>query len=218
MVLAPDAWSLLTRLGEAQILLPAMAAGLLWLARERSTRALALAWLAGTVLAALLTTASKIAFIGWGVGSARFDFTGISGHAMFASSVLPVLARLAAGHAPRPWPRVAIAAGLALAALVAVSRVVTGAHSASEALLGFLLGGGAAAIALRTAQAPRAPTPGWLLAGLAAWLLATPLQMPASMTHDHVIALSMRLSGRDRPHTRLDLHRQAMPANPVLRI
>lgn len=207
MPLDPDAWSLLTRLGEAQILLPAMAAGLLWLWRTPATRPLALAWLGGTALAAAVTTVSKVAFIGWGVGWAALDFTGFSGHAMFAAAVLPVLLRIAAGQAPRPWPRVAIGLGVALAGLVAWSRVVTGAHSGSESVLGFLLGSTAALAALRGTPAPRAPTPGWLLAGLAAWMLVTPLQLPRSITHDQVTALSLKLSGRDRPYTRPDLHR-----------
>ena len=43
-----DAWSLLTRLGEAQILLPAMLAALLWLALLARTPRTAWWWLAGT--------------------------------------------------------------------------------------------------------------------------------------------------------------------------
>lgn len=203
----PDAWSLLTRLGEAQILLPAMAAALLWLWRTPATRPLAQSWLGATALAAAVTTASKVAFIGWGLGWAALDFTGFSGHSMFAAAVLPVLARIAADQAPRPWPRLAIVAGVALAALVALSRVTTGAHSGSEALLGFVLGSAAALAALRGTPAPRAPTPVWMLAGLVAWMAVTPLHLPRSITHEQVTALSLRLSGRDRPYTRLDLHR-----------
>ena len=89
-------WHLLTRLGEAQILLPAMVlvtACLTW--RHGPTR-LALGWLASTALAATITTLSKVAFIGYGVGLPALDFTGISGHAMFAAAVLPQL------HACRP--------------------------------------------------------------------------------------------------------------------
>ena len=37
------------------------------------------------------TTASKVAFIGWGLGLSALDFTGISGHAMIASAVYPLL-------------------------------------------------------------------------------------------------------------------------------
>ncbi len=202
-------WALFTRLGEAQILLPAMAAALLWLCRSARTRPLAGAWLLTAGIATLITTATKVAFIGWGLGWAPLDYTGISGHSMFAAAVLPVLARIAAGRAPRPWPRLAILCGTLLAAGIAVSRVTTGAHSVSESVFGFLLGGAAAALALRRTQAPDAPTPAWLAVGLLAWLLALPLEAPPSRTHDLVTQLSLRLSGRSVPYTRHAMHREA---------
>ena len=92
-----DAWGLVTRLGEAQILLPAMFVALLWLVLPARTPRTALWWLAGTAVVALITTATKVAFFGYGIGYAPLDFTGISGHAMFAAAVLPVLAGLLAG-------------------------------------------------------------------------------------------------------------------------
>ena len=203
------AWALFTRLGEAQILLPAMAAALLWLLRTPRTRPLAAIWLLSTSAAALLTLGTKVAFIGWELGFAPLDFTGLSGHAMFAGAIWPVLVRIAAGRAPRPWPRLAIAFGVLLAVGIALSRVVTGAHSASEALLGLLFGLAASALALRRTQAPEAPTPGWLAVGLAAWMLALPVAAPPSRSHDLVTQLSLKLSGRSAPYTRHAMHRQA---------
>ncbi|MFN7726101.1 MAG: phosphatase [Rubrivivax sp.] len=200
-------WRLFTRLGEAQILLPAMALALWWLWRTPRTRPLALHWALATAAGAALTTASKLAFMGWRVGYAPWDYTGISGHAFFAAAVLPVLARVAAGPLPRPWPRLAVGAGVALAAAIAYSRLPTHAHSASEALLGFALGCAASLPALRRSAAPQAPTPWVLPAALVAWLLALPLQAPPSRTHDWVQAWSVELSGRHRPFTRADLHR-----------
>jgi membrane-associated phospholipid phosphatase len=203
------AWALFTRLGEAQILLPAMAVALLWLVRDPNNRPLALAWIVATVVATVITTASKMAFIGWEVGYAPLDYTGVSGHSMFASVVLPVLARIAAGRAPRPWPRLAIGFGYLLAAAIAYSRVETGAHSVFEAVIGFVLGGAAAAVALRGTQAPQAPAPVWLAVGLLAWLMVLPMGAPPSRTHDWVTQLSLRASGRGVPYTRHAMHRQA---------
>jgi membrane-associated phospholipid phosphatase len=209
MVTPDGALALFTRLGEAQILLPAMAAALVWLALAPRTRPLATAWLGATAAAVLLTTATKVAFIGFEVGYAPLDYTGVSGHAMFAAVVLPVLARIGAGRSPRPWPRVAIAAGYVLAAGIAFSRVETRAHSISEAVLGFVIGGLASALALRGTQAPEAPTPAWLGAALVAWLLLLPAGAPPSRTHDWVTTLSLRASGRPLPYTRSAMHRQA---------
>ena len=93
--IAPAFWHPLTRLGEAQLLLPALLLAAVWLARSPGGGRLAGWWLATTGAAALLTTATKVAFIGYGVGYAPLDFTGISGHAMFAAAVLPPLVLLA---------------------------------------------------------------------------------------------------------------------------
>lgn len=207
---SPDAaWSLFTRLGEAQILLPAMVAAWLWLLRTPRTRPLAADWMLATGIAASLTTATKVAFMGWFVGSSALDYTGISGHAMFAAAVLPVLARMAASHAPAPWPRVAVVAGLVLAAAIAVSRVTTHAHSTFEAALGFLLGAAASLWALRHSAAPSTPTPTWLGLALLAWLVVLPLGAPPSATHDWVTRLSLHVSGRSAPYTRDDLRRRS---------
>ena len=84
-------WGQITRLGEAQILLPAMALALVWLWRQAGGRPLAVAWLLATGVAASITTVSKVAFLGFGVGHAPLDFTGFSGHAMFAAALMPVL-------------------------------------------------------------------------------------------------------------------------------
>src|ERR1700748_3192602 len=101
-------WFAVTRLGESQILLPAFLAGTAWLAFARPAwargrladtvhghahpaRSTAWRWLAGVVAATAVTTASKIAFLGFGFGSAAIDFTGFSGHSMYATAILPVL-------------------------------------------------------------------------------------------------------------------------------
>ena len=201
------AWALLSRLGEAQLLLPAMAATLLWLVRTPRNRPLAAAWLAAVLAATLLTTASKVAFIGWEIGYAPLDFSGLSGHAMFAAAVLPVLMRVAAGRARPPWPRLAIATGYGLALLIAVSRLKTGAHSVADIAPGFLTGALASAVAMRGTRAPEAPTPAWLGAALAAWLLVLPFNLPASRSHDWVTQLSLQVSGRSQPYTRYEMRR-----------
>jgi membrane-associated phospholipid phosphatase len=202
------AWALLGRLGEAQLLLPAMAAAVLWLLRTPANRPLAAAWVAAVLTAALLTTVSKVAFIGWEWGCAPLDFSGLSGHSMFAAAVLPVLMRVAAGHAAPPWPRLAIAIGYALALLIAVSRVKTGAHSLADIVPGFALGALASAASMRFTHAPQAPTPAWLGGAFAAWLLVLPFNAPASRSHDWVTLLALQVSGRDVPYTRQQMRRE----------
>ncbi|MEF7616908.1 phosphatase [Aquincola sp. MAHUQ-54] len=200
-------WNTVTRLGEAQLLLPALLAATAWLALRARAPRVALTWLGATGVAAAITTVTKIAFIGWGIGYAPLDFTGISGHAMFAAAILPLLAREAVGAAHPRWHGPAVGIGLALAALVAVSRVEVYAHSPSESWAGFLLGAGASVAALSLVHMPRTSAPKKLILLLGAWLLVAVPGAPASRTHDWVTAISIGLAGRDAPYTRQMMHR-----------
>lgn len=202
-----DAWRLVTRLGEAQIMLPAMLVALLWLVLLARTPRTALWWLAGTALVALIATATKVAFFGYEVGYAPLDYTGISGHAMFAAAVLPVLAGLMAGGRTPRWRHAAIGAGYLLAALIAYSRLRVGAHSASEALAGMALGSLASAVALSAHRLPDMRPPPWLGVGLLLWMLSLPVGAPASPTHGWVVRLSLAVSDRATPYSRRAMHR-----------
>ncbi len=223
--LAPTFWQQLTRLGEAQLLLPALLLAVVWLARSPGGGRLAGWWLAATAAAALLTTATKVAFIGYGIGYAPLDFTGISGHAMFAAAVLPPLVLLAgraggadgvggvgsAGDASAArggaHHRGLLLAGVALAGAVAVSRVMVGAHSWSEVLAGAALGGSCSGLALATTRLPALRPPRGVSVALVAWGLVAVAAAPPSTTHDLVTRLALAQSGRDQPYQRWELQR-----------
>ncbi len=211
-------WFAVTRLGEAQILLPAFVAGALWLALARPVgargrlaqgnvhahdhpaRRSAWRWMAAIVATTAVTTVSKVAFLGFGVGIAAIDFTGFSGHSMYATAILPVLVAIVAG-----WRGGII--GLLLAVLITYSRVLLNAHSWSEAVAGLLLGAAAAGWTLSDylAHPGAVRAPWWLPLLLAAWLTLLPMRAPPSRTHSLVVAISLKLSGRARPYTRFEL-------------
>ena len=215
-------WLLFTRLGEAQILMPLVALAALWLWLGAGQGRLARRWLLAVGCAVALTTASKLAFIGWDLGSAAWDFTGISGHAVCSAAVLPMLGWLLLCGRAKPVRRAGVLGGFALAGLIAWSRLAVDAHSSSEAISGFVLGGVASWIALsglsRARAADKQPSaatsgraasaPPWLQAAVIASLLILPFSAPRSQSHDWVTALSRRLSGRSQPFMRHDLHRQ----------
>jgi len=215
----PSQW--LTRFGEAGIVLPVVVALALWLVlASRSTRP-ASSWLAPLGVAVIVTTASKVAFIGWGVGIAALDFTGFSGHAMFAAAVYPMLAHALTAHWRDAGRRrdvlLALGAAYAFAALIAASRVRVGAHSVSEAAAGFALGALASASALWLAGHAQQRLPAlWAGLGLAAWFGVMPIQAAPSQTHGMVTRLALELSGRELPFRREDLHRAAGPRAPAL--
>ena len=200
-------WAQITRLGEAQILLPAMALALLWLWRQPGGQRLALAWLLASGVAVAITTASKIAFLGYGIGYAPLDFTGFSGHAMFAAALMPLLLRLALGPRTADGRRRVLILGYLLALAVAVSRVQVGAHSVSEVVTGYGLGAAASALALQAGRWPALPLARWMPLALLAWALLGVVGAPASRTHDLVTRLSLALSGRPQAYQRWEMHR-----------
>jgi len=199
--LPADFWYFLSRLGEMQLMLPIALALVAWLAWAGEGRRAAL-WLAMVGLAVGITAASKIAFIGWGIGSARLNFTGFSGHAMHAAAVMPLLAGSITADRSR-WIRLgAVTFALALAMLVAISRIKLGAHSPSEVFLGYLLGGLASSLALGLGNPPHAHPQRWLVASVFAALLLNSSMLPTLPTHDVVTRVALQLSGRDKPYTR----------------
>jgi membrane-associated phospholipid phosphatase len=211
-MLDPLSLHTLTRLGEAQILMPAMVVAMVSCGRAGLPATLRWVLLIGVV--AGLTLASKLAFIGWGVGWAWADFTGVSGHTLFASAVLPPLALLLAeGRAPSTRA-VLVTLAIGIAAAVGVSRVLLGAHSVSEVLAGWALGGSAAALAWpglsRLVQRIDRPAHTWSVLAVLLWAVLAVLQAAPTRSHERVTALALRLSGRSVPYQRADMHRDAV--------
>ncbi len=203
-------WHAITRLGEAQILLPAALLTMAVLVLRRRSRPLAVGWLAWLAVAVALTTLTKVAFIGWGIGSAALDFTGISGHAMFSAAVYPLLlgALLPRHRRTGAWPGVAL--GVLVALAVGVSRVMVDAHSVSEVVAGLALGGLVSAVAMTRSPVLQAHIGPWAPALVGLWLAFTPAYAPASQSHEFVTRLALALAGHDTPHTREEL-RQMRP-------
>lgn len=211
-------WTVITRLGELQLLAPALVLGMVLLTRtDRGGFFIALVWLTSLLAASLLTTATKIAFIGWGYGVAAWDFTGISGHAMFAAAIYPILLAslgvLLAGNAGR---NIGLGIGSLLALLVGWSRLEVWAHSPSEMALGLLAGGCVSWFTLGNmlrlyGTSYRISVAAPIL--LIIWLGAGVHWAPPSRTHDWVTQIALSLSGRDLPYTRTELHRNKI--NPA---
>lgn len=148
-------WALLSQLGDSRWLLPLSA--VLMLFGARANRALRMRWAVGLVVVGGLSLASKLAFLGWGIGWARLDFTGFSGHATMTAAVYPVICYLTLQGRVR-WPLAGAVLGALLAAAIAYSRLPLNAHSVSEVVSGWLLGIAVSAMALQarddTARTP----------------------------------------------------------------
>jgi membrane-associated phospholipid phosphatase len=144
-------WARITDLGDSAVMLPAGIAIAGWLLLSGTWRG-ALIWLSLFGAGAILVVATKVAYLGWGMGQ-QLDFTGISGHAMTATSVLAVAGYFIGSKLSRSSPIVATALGYCVGLLVGVSRIIVGAHSASEVIAGCALGGLVAIMAVTKIRA-----------------------------------------------------------------
>ena len=197
-------WNAISFTADMAVLGPAGVAIAVWLLVSKQWR-LVLSWSLWYGGGMLLVVLSKLAFIGWGLGSAEFDFTGFSGHAMRAGAVFPVLMYVVLQRAPRSWRLAGVLFGVAYAVLVAISRVVVHAHSVSEAVSGCVLG---LAMALGFMWQARgavnfAVSHALALASLAIMVLITFKAEPMP-TEDWLQKIALRLSGHERIFSRAD--------------
>ena len=196
-------WLRLTAFGDILVTLPAAAAIVLWLLSGQAWR-LATWWLVLFLGATGLVVLTKIAFIGWGIGIRSWDFTGISGHAMRAAAVMPVIGYLGFHQARLKFQSVGIWLGIVIALMISVSRVVVHAHSVSEAAIGALLGTAVSLVFIRIARTADKPVVNrWLITATLAGLFLMAAGEPAP-TQKMLTKVALALSGHQRPFTRAD--------------
>ncbi|AOB32552.1 hypothetical protein AKI39_20175 [Bordetella sp. H567] len=201
-----DFWMAVSAMGESRLVLPAALVAMIFVAM--SERPPVFHWLWALAFAGTAVLASKLAFLGWGIGWAAIDFTGISGHAMVSASVYPVLGYAVGNRYSRRAATLLAWTGASLALLIGVSRLAMGAHSVSEVVLG--LGVGAIVSVVVLARWPVGRLGLRMGVVVLAFLLSTMASysiVPKLRTHDVVIALALALSGQDTPYTRDHLHR-----------
>lgn len=195
-------WLEITRFGDLVVTAPAAVAITVWLMMGRAWR-LAIGWCVLFLGGMALVVATKIAFVGWGFGIRALDFTGISGHAMRATAVYPVLFYLALLRAAPPARSVGAVLGLGTAIVIGISRVAVHAHSISEVVAGCVLGGLIGLVFMRRAASLKAPPVSrWALAaGLLAVVAASYLK--TVHTEGWIEDMALALSGHDQPFTRI---------------
>ncbi|MDB5798361.1 MAG: rane-associated phospholipid phosphatase [Paucimonas sp.] len=194
-------WQHLTFIGDSVITLPAAAAIIVWLLAAGAWR-LALTWTTLLGSALFLVLATKVAFIGWGIGIPALDFTGISGHAMRACAVLPVLAYLLFQQARASVRALGVLAAFCFGLVISLSRLVLHFHSASEVVSGIGLGTLVAVNFLRhSAGQPALQLQRWVV-GLTMLALVPSSYAEPSQSQRWVTKVALYLSGHDRPYVR----------------
>lgn len=148
-------WYRITDLGDAAVTLPLALAVALWLLQADGWR-VALRWAASLAAGAALVLASKLLNAGCGMSLESFDMRVISGHAMLSAAVWSVFLALLLRSIRPAWRDGGFMLGLLLAALICLSRVMLAAHTPTEVIAGWLLGGTIGGWVLRAcAAAPR---------------------------------------------------------------
>lgn len=194
-------WQVITHFGSAGLLLPMLAIALMGLWQAGQRRAVRV-WMLSLSFAVVITMTSKLLFMGWGLGIASLDFTGISGHTLLATSILPVLFNVISGKSESQPRYLGVWAGLILSTGVGISRIVLGMHSVSEVVAGWIIGMVVCGVAL-SALENRAQQPGYLrFSGLILLLAFGSTTSNYLPTHALEIRLALQLSGHDKLFTR----------------
>lgn len=184
-------WASLSQLGDSRLLLPIAASLIaigLWRGNPWARR-----WALAMGAIGLIVFASKLAFLGWGLGIPRLNFTGFSGHAAMSALVWPVVFWLLMND--RVAGRSGALFGLLLALSIAYSRLPLNVHSLSEVISGFALGAAGSLSALSGGPPiPRLQR----RCVIAAIVLGScvPAVIPQVHTHQMVVAAAKALSGR----------------------
>lgn len=202
--LKPHLWRVVTHLGSAGLVVPILAVALLGLWQSGQRRAVRV-WLSWLGLAVIATLASKLLFLGWGIGVAALNFTGISGHAVLATSVLPVFFSWVMASASQRFSVAGALVGLGLSAGVGLSRLVLGMHSASEVVSAWAIGLMVGALTLNSLEVLHRRS--WFSSSSPLILLlalntTTSNYLP---THAWEVRLALLLSGHNHPHHRQQL-------------
>ncbi|MEI2263830.1 phosphatase PAP2 family protein [Erwinia sp. CGal63] len=196
----------LTYFGDSMLLIPTaiVMAGLIgW---KNSDRRAVWLWALAFCTAGAVVSLSKIAFMGFGLGSAHLNFTGFSGHTAMSATLWPVMLWLFSGRLSENGRRFAVAVGYLIPVLVGVSRLLLSYHSVSEVVTGLILGFTLSTAFLVSQRRSR-------LQGFSSLQLCVALLLPLLLlshgrlatTQQFLQRLSVQIAGIDHPWTRADL-------------
>lgn len=197
---------ILTYFGDSMLLLPTAVIIALLLRWKNDNRRAVWYWLLAFGAAGAVVSLSKIAFLGFGIGSVRFNFTGFSGHSAMSATLWPVMLWLLTGRLATAWRTLALIVGYLIPVMVGLSRLALNAHSVSEVVTGLLLGFTLSSAFLISQRASRPH--GFSLPQLCIALLIPLLLFSngrVATTQQFLQRLSVQIAGIDHAWTREDL-------------
>lgn len=209
-------WNFVTFFGDTTLLLPT--AIIIFAVLRFSSRKpdVAWQWLGVYCVVGTLVCITKLAFMGWGIGSQSLDFTGISGHSALSATLWPVLLWLLTLRLPRLLHGCGVAVGFLIPLIIGYSRLVVHAHSPSEVVAGLILGFCASTLFLswqRKASGVELSYSKIAATLVLPLLLAnTEAKAPSTAWLEHIAVM---IGPMQKPFTRYDLHKRSSPAIPA---
>ncbi len=197
---------ILTYFGDSMLLIPTAVIMAILITWKNSDRRAVWYWALAFCAAGAIVSLSKIAFLGYGIGSARFNFTGFSGHSAMSATLWPVMLWLLSGRLKPTWRTCAVVVGYLIPLMVGASRLVLNYHSTSEVVAGLMLG-----FTLSTAflvSQRRSELQGFSATQLCIAMLLPLLLMShgrLATTQQFLQRFSVQLSGIDHAWTRAEL-------------
>jgi len=199
-------WQTLTYFGDSMLLLPSAVVLAVALFYNTSRLTTVITWLVSFGTAGLVVSVSKVLFLGFLIGSARYNFTGFSGHTTMSTTFWPIFFWFIARGLSLSRPLVIVGIGYVFALTIAYSRLVLHAHSPSEVISGFLLGTccslGFLALQRDVAFKPISWSEIVLIVALPLYIM---LQGKPATTQHFLGTLAAKIAGMEQPHTRQQL-------------
>lgn len=192
-------WKLIISLGHTAVMLPMAAAIAAWLIAGRAWK-MALWWCLMFAAGLSVVALSKIAFLGWETGIPSLDFQALSGHALRATAVIPVLFFVVLQGTSNAWRKAGVVFGIGVSAGLGVLLVHFHFHTASEVIASSMLGTLVSLGYMRLATTLPAPRMHrWTVPLCMAVFIVFFSLMPSSISH-RLVDVALYLSGRDHPY------------------
>lgn len=205
-------WQVVTFFGDSTVLLPSAAVLFMVLFLRKDSKPLAWQWALLFGITGAIVCASKLAFMGWGIGIRALDFTGFSGHTALSSAFWPILLWLLCARVTPALRFTSVLVGYALAGLVGYSRLMVHAHSTAEVMAGLLLGATGSAMFLLLQSRVRSTHTAQLSFGSLASMVIIPALLlntgAKAPTQSLLSEIAVKLGPLDKPFTRADLHKR----------
>lgn len=170
-----------------------------WLIAGRAWK-MALCWCVMFAAGLSLVALSKIAFLGWETGIPSLDFKALSGHALRATAVIPVLFFVVLQRTSTSWRTGGVVLGLGVSVGLGVLLVHFKFHTASEVIPSFMLGTFVSLGYIRIARTLPAPRINRWTVPLSMIVFVVFFSLKPSSINHRLVDVALYLSGRDRPY------------------